>query len=85
MPISLFWQKCIRILRYWVTREGIQPMPKKAQAILAIQPPKDKRQLRRFIGMINITETSGCKDQRSWRTWRITAMAKSKGAIVLIL
>jgi len=33
--------------------EGIQPMPKKVQAILAIQPPKDKRQLRRFIGMIH--------------------------------
>ncbi len=28
-------------------------MPKKVQAILAIQPPKDKRKLRRFIGMIN--------------------------------
>jgi len=40
-------------LGYWMTREDIQPMPKKVQAILAIQPPKDKRQLRRFIGMIN--------------------------------
>jgi len=28
-------------------------MPKKIHDILAIQPPKDKRKLRRFIGMIN--------------------------------
>ncbi len=50
---SFFGKSELEYLGYWITREGIQPMPKKVQAILAIQPPKDKRQLRRFIGMIN--------------------------------
>jgi len=49
---SFFGKSELEYLGYWITREGIQPMPKKVQAILAIQPPKDIRQLRRFIGMI---------------------------------
>jgi len=50
---SFFGRRELEYFGYWITREGIQPMPKRVQAILAIQPPKDKRQLRRFIGMIN--------------------------------
>ncbi len=50
---SLIGKIELEYLGYWITREGIQPMPKKVKAILALQPPKDKRQLRRFIGMIN--------------------------------
>jgi len=51
---SFFGKSELEYLGYWIIREGIQPMPKKVQAILAIQPPKDKRQLRRCIGMINL-------------------------------
>jgi len=47
--VLLWWEE----LEYWITRKGIQPILKKVQAILAMQPPKDKRHLRRFIGMKN--------------------------------
>jgi len=40
---SIFGKSELEYLGYWITREGIQPMPKKVQAIFAIQPPKDKR------------------------------------------
>jgi len=36
-----------------VTRHGIQPIPKKVEAILQIAEPRTKTELRRFIGMIN--------------------------------
>ena len=40
-------------LGYWITRTGIQPQPKKVEAIRRLNPPTNKRQLRRFLGMIN--------------------------------
>jgi hypothetical protein len=40
-------------LGYDITRTGIQPIPKKVQAIQAIKAPKTCKQLRGFIGMIN--------------------------------
>jgi transposase InsO family protein len=40
-------------LGYNITRTGIQPIPKKVQAIQAIKTPKTRKQLRGFIGMIN--------------------------------
>jgi hypothetical protein len=36
-----------------ITRTGVQPIPKKVQAIQAIKVPKTREQLRGFIGMIN--------------------------------
>ena len=35
------------------SREGIMPLPNKVAAIHEIEPPKTKKQLRRFIGIIN--------------------------------
>jgi hypothetical protein len=43
----------IDYLGYWNTRRGIQPKPKKVEAIMWRTPPTTKRQLRRFLGMIN--------------------------------
>jgi Reverse transcriptase (RNA-dependent DNA polymerase) len=43
----------IDYLGYWITRCGIQPQPKKVEAIMWLTPPTTKRQLRRFLGMIN--------------------------------
>jgi transposase InsO family protein len=50
---SLFAVKEIEYLGYDISTEGIKPQQKKVQAILNIDPPKNKRQLRRFIGMVN--------------------------------
>lgn len=43
----------VEYLGYQLTRDGIQPQPKKVEAILRIAPPKTKRQLRHFLGMVN--------------------------------
>jgi Reverse transcriptase (RNA-dependent DNA polymerase) len=43
----------IDYLGYWITRRGIQPQPKEVEAILRLTPPTTKRQLRRFLCMIN--------------------------------
>ena len=43
----------VEYLGYQLTRDGIQPQPKKVEAILRIAPPRTKRQLRHFLGMVN--------------------------------
>ena len=48
-----FAQTELEYLGYWLTRDGIQPQPKKVEAILRLQAPKNKRQLRHFLGMVN--------------------------------
>jgi hypothetical protein len=40
-------------LGYEITRDGIQPQPKKMESILKLSPPKTKRQLIHFLGMLN--------------------------------
>src|SRR5687768_15324590 len=53
------YQKCsfcqaeLEYLGYWITRNGIKPTSKKVEAILKLTPPTKKKELRRFIGMIN--------------------------------
>eukprot|EP00804_Cyclotella_cryptica_P030958 CCRYP_018811-RA/>CCRYP_018811-RA protein AED:0.25 eAED:0.25 QI:0/0/0/1/0/0/2/0/252 len=37
---------------YTLTRTGIKPQQKKVQAILAISPPKNVKDLRKFLGMV---------------------------------
>jgi len=50
---SFFGHSELEYLGYWVTREGIQPVAKKVEAIKAIAEPKNKKELRRFIGIVN--------------------------------
>ena len=50
---SFFAQKETEYLGYWITREGIQPLKSKVKAIHQIAPPKTKKQLRGFIGLVN--------------------------------
>jgi hypothetical protein len=38
---------------YWITRQGIQPISKKAEAILNIEAPKTRKELRQFSGIVN--------------------------------
>jgi hypothetical protein len=43
----------VEYLGYDISRRGIHPQPKKVEAILKMQAPTTKRQLRRFLGMVN--------------------------------
>ncbi len=48
---SLFCAHEIEYLGYILTREGIKLQPKKVQAILALNPPNNVKELRHFLGM----------------------------------
>ena len=50
---SFFGRGELEYLGYWITREGIQPVPKKVDAIQAIKTPANKKDLQKFIGMVN--------------------------------
>ena len=50
---SFFGQSQLEYLGYWITRDGIQPLPKKVQAIRDLMAPKTGKELHRFIGMVN--------------------------------
>jgi hypothetical protein len=49
---SLFCAHEIEYPGYILTREGIKPQSKKVQAILALNPPNNVKELRNFLGMI---------------------------------
>ena len=50
---SFFAWSELEYLGYWITRDGIKPLPAKVQAILKIDMPKNRRELRSFIGIVN--------------------------------
>jgi transposase InsO family protein len=50
---SKFFAEQIEYLGYWITRKGIQPVYNKVEAILKIKAPKTRKELRRFIGIVN--------------------------------
>jgi hypothetical protein len=50
---SFFGRSELEYLGYWITREGIQPIAQKVEAIQLIAPPKTRKELRRFIGIVN--------------------------------
>ena len=50
---SLFAVKELKYLGFWLTQTGIQPQPKKVEAIARLTHPKTTKQLRRFLGMVN--------------------------------
>jgi Reverse transcriptase (RNA-dependent DNA polymerase) len=47
---SFFAKTELEYLGYWITRDGIKPLPDKVKAILAIDTPKNRKELRSFIG-----------------------------------
>ncbi len=49
---STFCALEIEYLGYILTRDGIKPQSNKLQAILAIQPPTNVKELRHFLGMV---------------------------------
>lgn len=49
-----FWAvKEVDYLGFRLTQDGVRPQPKKVNAIVNLEAPKTKRQLRAFIGMVN--------------------------------
>ncbi len=49
---SSFCAHEIEYLGYKLTREEIEPQPKKVQAIIALNPPDNVKELRHFLGMV---------------------------------
>ena len=49
---SFFARGELEYLGYWITRNGIKPLPAKVQAIMRIDGPKNRKELRSFIGII---------------------------------
>jgi hypothetical protein len=56
---STFCALEIELLGYILIRDGIKPQSNKVQAILAIQPPTNVKELRHFLGMAQYSVTSG--------------------------
>jgi len=50
---SFFGKTELEYLGYWITRDGIQPLPNKVEAIQRIAEPKTRKELRSFIGIVN--------------------------------
>jgi hypothetical protein len=50
---SFFARGELEYLGYWITREGIQPLASKVQAMMNIKAPTSKKELRGFIGLVN--------------------------------
>lgn len=50
---SFFARGELEYLGYWITRQGVQPVSKKVNAILNIAEPKNRKELRSFIGLVN--------------------------------
>ena len=50
---SSFAKETLDYLGYTISQKGIKPIAKKVDAILNIAPPKTRRQLRSFLGMVN--------------------------------
>ena len=49
---STFCATQIEYLGYYITREGVKPLPKKVQAILNLTPPTTFKELRRILGIV---------------------------------
>ena len=50
---SLFAKTELDYLGYTISQKGIKPIAKKVDAIRNIAPPKTRKQLRSFLGMVN--------------------------------
>ena len=48
----MFAQPELEYLGYIITKEGVKPNPKKVQAILDLQRPTNKTEVRQFVGMV---------------------------------
>jgi transposase InsO family protein len=53
VPKSFFGREELEYLGYWITRDGVKPLNKKVEAINNLAAPTNRKELRRFIGLIN--------------------------------
>jgi transposase InsO family protein len=90
---STFCAVEIEYLGFWITRHGVRPMTNKIDAIQNIAPPNNRKQLRRFIGMVNyyrdmwirrsdllapLTALTSVKTRWAWTSIHQTAFTKIK-------
>ena len=50
---SFFARSQLEYLGYWITRTGIKPVYDKVKAVMKIAEPKNRKELRSFIGVVN--------------------------------
>ena len=50
---SFFAKTELECIGHWITRASIKPLPDKVKAILALDVPRNRRELRSFIGIVN--------------------------------
>ena len=50
---SFFARTGLEYLGYWISRDGIRPLKDKVSSVLKIAEPKNRKQLRSFIGIVN--------------------------------
>ena len=63
-------------LGFWVTRTGIQLINKKVEAIVKMTPPKNMKEVRVFIGIVNYYKDMW--DRRSHLLHPLTALTPPK-------
>ncbi|DAZ94197.1 TPA: hypothetical protein N0F65_000424 [Lagenidium giganteum] len=77
---TTFGTSATNYLGYRITRDGIQPLPAKINAILAIATPTSKTELRRLIGLVNYYRD--CWRHRSHLLAKITALTAKAAPFV---
>eukprot|EP00957_Ditylum_brightwellii_P024562 1854666-Ditylum_brightwellii.AAC.1 len=65
MGKSFFGQKELEYLGYWISTEGIMPLPNKVSAIHQSEPPKNKNNREDSLESSTSTCTCGKEEQRN--------------------
>ena len=93
-----FMQEEIQYLGYLLTKAGIKLQPLKVEAMLKMQPPKNWRQLKQFLGMVNyysdmwekrryilvpLNDLAGSKKKKDWRWTEVEQAAFDKSKAML--
>ena len=89
----MWFAPSVNYLGFTITREGIRPQTTKVQGILNMAPPKNQKDIRRFVGMVNfyrdlyprradtltpLTDLCGKNRKFSWTSMHETAFNKMK-------